>query len=241
LTLIQYHQSTGPYPYLSENYFCDVPYEGTTWPSAQHAFQAAKISRSVHSELASKWREQIFKAKTMKEVTHLGRKVIERDAAFKNRGHAIEIMFQIILAKFRHNRHLAHRLIYDTIKDAPDGSCKEKPIWHIAENFWGTAAYRDDSAPKNSRHGSANQWHSGDNWNGKILSVIRKLLLKELASKSPVTKTLNLLGLIRCELIMPSKHILISQAFVVRSIGRRSEKLSKKSLGSTVPTRRSTR
>ena len=183
---MQYHQSTGPYAYLSENYCCKVPYDGEKWPSAQHAFQAAKICRKAHGEDTAKLRQQILNA-NLKEAVRIGRKVIKMDDDFKDRGHAIEIMFRIILSKFRHNRHLAHRLIYDTTVENPGGPRTEKPIWHVAEGFWGTAA-EARAQPGGSRSGSAQRWYSGDNWNGKILAVVRKLLMSEIRLQPQVPR-----------------------------------------------------
>ena len=43
---MQYHRKSGAYPYLSENYPSVVEYEGIAWPTASHAFQGAKVSKS---------------------------------------------------------------------------------------------------------------------------------------------------------------------------------------------------
>jgi hypothetical protein len=100
--------------------------------------------------------------------------------ALKDRGNALELMYRVIYAKFEQNVHLSLRLLHDT------GS---RPIWHVdTDGFWGTC--RSHAAPPDqatSRSFSADRhWYSGDNWNGKILAVIREQmreLLKDEVAK----------------------------------------------------------
>jgi hypothetical protein len=92
-------------------------------------------------------------------------------------------MFSIIFTKFLQNKHLAVRLLCDT---------GTKPIWHIdTDGFWGTSRILPDPATDEvgggGRTGSAGRgnsepraWYVGDNWNGKILCVVRTILRTEI-------------------------------------------------------------
>jgi predicted NAD-dependent protein-ADP-ribosyltransferase YbiA (DUF1768 family) len=116
----------------------------------------------------------------MRKVMELGRKV-PLDPAFNDPGHKLNVMFQITLSKFQQDPQLATRLLLDT---------GNKPIWHYCDDiFWGTSrpTFGDGAAPTHpSTHGrtlsersaTARPWWSGDNWNGRIFSVVRALLRK---------------------------------------------------------------
>jgi hypothetical protein len=109
------------------------------------------------------------------------------DESLKDRGNALELMFRIIYCKFQQNRHLAYRLLYDT---------SDKPIWHVdSDGFWGTDQMVDRcgttlrSGSRSGRTGSEekkSEWYAGDNWNGKILAVVRELLKQEITLNTEV-------------------------------------------------------
>jgi ribA/ribD-fused uncharacterized protein len=181
---VQYHRKSGPFPYLSENFPCVIKYDGTEWPSVQHAFQASKIDKACPDY--ESLREQIRAETNMKKVMKLGRKVT-LDPAFHDVSHKLNIMFSITYQKFLQNQQLAVSLLYDTEK---------KPIWHYCDDiFWGTsrpaiwdgtapslcptAGERGDERTPSERAAAARQWWNGDNWNGKILSVVRALIQKD--------------------------------------------------------------
>jgi predicted NAD-dependent protein-ADP-ribosyltransferase YbiA (DUF1768 family) len=164
-----------------------VRYDGLDWPTAQHAFQAAKINRRSPQDERERIRNQIQKATSLRDVRNIG-KTLDMDDAFLDRGHALEVMFSIILSKFLQNTHLALRLLHDT---------GAKPIWHIdADGFWGTNRTLPDPATEAGNGGGGRTrsagrgntepraWHVGDNWNGKILCVVR-ILLREKSTMNP--------------------------------------------------------
>ena len=181
--VVQYHRKSGPFPYLSENFPCLIKYDNIDWPSAQHAFQASKVNPASPEFHAR--REEIRNETSMKRVMELGRKV-PLNPDFHDVGHKLNIMFSITYQKFIQNPQLAVSLLYDT---------QTKPIWHYCDDiFWGTSRpasgegaapslrpNADESDERNTgkRSAAARQWWSGDNWNGKILSVVRALIQRE--------------------------------------------------------------
>ena len=175
----QYHHRSGTYPYLSENYPRNVLHNGIEWPTAQHAFQAEKIRPDLPQERKDELIRTILDSTKVSDAQKIGRSLgsDELHPLFKNNDprYKLEVMFRIVYKKMVQHQDLARRLIYDT---------KEKPIWHIwNDNFWGTdgrARYgseteRTTSVRMRSRTLSFdNEWWKGDNWNGKILFVVRE-------------------------------------------------------------------
>ena len=189
--MIQYHNKAGAYPYLSEIYACPMTFDGSVWPTAQHAYQAAKICPSLGDIEVNRLKDEIRKQTDLKEVRKIGKNLKMKPELF-DRGKTLELMFKVIFSKFKQNRRLALRLLLDT-KDKTEGY---KPIWHIdTDGFWGTSRLTPQigteptvaAAPDGARSMSAGRrsaaerkWYAGDNWNGKILSVVRELLREEM-------------------------------------------------------------
>ena len=189
------------------------------WPSAQHAYQAAKICPTTSAEEAERIRKRILDTTDPGVVKEIG-KELKMAEALKDRGNTIELMFRIILCKFSQSIHLARCLLIET---------GERPIWHVdKDGFWGTARWFSPPAAavtanpmpstgqgrslsfsdgqqspaagascSGGRSASAGAsmesgvrlWYAGDNWNGKILSVVRELIRErmkdELGGKVP--------------------------------------------------------
>ena len=146
----------------------------------------------------NQWLEKIKNEPNMKKLMKLGREV-PMDPAFDDPVHKLNVMFSITYLKFRQNINMLQRLLYDT------GS---RPIWHMCDDlFWGTrrsSAFHGAAGERvgsriNSNSGvtmteDASQaapptpterpWYIKDNWNGRILCVVRALL-RPLVSTNP--------------------------------------------------------
>lgn len=105
--------------YLSNFYPCPVRWDGEVWPSAEHAYQAAK----------AEFREDkmAILRMTAGQAKRYSRKMKMR-ADFHN--NKVGIMAKIVEAKFLAHRHLRLKLY------ATDGQpIVEYNTWH--DNFWG--------------------------------------------------------------------------------------------------------
>lgn len=114
------HRFAGEYAWLSNFYMCSVVWDGIKWPSAEHAYQAAKTTNP-------KARRVISRLSAPVDAKHLG-------AALELRSDwsdvKVNIMTEIVHAKFAQNTDLASRLI-------STGSCHlvEGNTWN--DRYWG--------------------------------------------------------------------------------------------------------
>lgn len=111
----------GEFRFLSNFYACPVFYEGVVWPTAEHAYQAAK----THDELG---KNHIKQAKTAADAKALGSKVIMK----LNWEHIkVGIMDQILRDKFgNHNI-----ILQDKLMATEDAQLVEGNTWN--DRFWG--------------------------------------------------------------------------------------------------------
>lgn len=87
--------------FLSNFYVCPVKYDGNTYPSSEHAFQAAKcMVRDEHDE--------IMAAKTPSEAKKLGHECCLRDDWERVKA---KVMWKIVKAKFEQNYDLQQLLL----------------------------------------------------------------------------------------------------------------------------------
>lgn len=105
--------------YLSNFYPCDINYEGITYPSTEHAYQAAK-------SLKLEDRELIRDAKTCKVAKSLGFKVELRPGWDQIK---YFVMLDILRIKFLYP-DIAMKLMQEL-----DDELVEYNYWH--DNFWG--------------------------------------------------------------------------------------------------------
>lgn len=109
----------GKFRFLSNFYKCNIEYEGTTYPTAEHAFQAAKTSDKNE-------RKRILSSKNPVIAKRLGRKVTLRSDWEQVK---VGILTEILRRKFQ-NPEMKKQLIA-TGKD----KIIEENRWH--DKYWG--------------------------------------------------------------------------------------------------------
>jgi ribA/ribD-fused uncharacterized protein len=114
---------TGEFRFLSNFFASPVTYGGVTFPTAEHAFQAAKT-------LDPALRRRIAGLPSPGEAKRFGRSVALRADWERARK---PVMLVVVLTKFTESPLLGARLA-DTA-DAPDPRLTEGNTWH--DNYWG--------------------------------------------------------------------------------------------------------
>ncbi|XP_044764571.1 riboflavin biosynthesis protein VVA0006-like [Coccinella septempunctata] len=109
----------GKHKFLSNFFKCEVEYEGVAYPTAEHAFQAAKTFDEVE-------RKRILSSKNPVTAKRLGRKVTLRHDWEEVK---VEIMTDILRRKFQ-NPHMKEQLL-----ETGSGEIIEENKWH--DKFWG--------------------------------------------------------------------------------------------------------
>lgn len=116
------HGFDNKYSFLSNFYACQVEYEGITYPTSEHAFQAAK---SLDPDIR-KW---IAAASTPGQAKRRGRSIELRSDWEEIKD---QVMLDIVREKFK-NEDMRARLLM-TIGEGYDGFCEDN-YWH--DNYWG--------------------------------------------------------------------------------------------------------
>lgn len=112
----------GEYSFLSNFFLCDVDYDGQTWPSAEHAYQAAKCARVEDYELF------LGPAMTPGHAKRAGKRVAKWEKWNDIKLHTME---KIIAAKFRFvNSDLSQKLL-----ETGDSILIEGNSW--GDTYWG--------------------------------------------------------------------------------------------------------
>jgi len=115
---------TGDYHFLSNFYPSRVEYAGNTYPSAEHAYQAAKAINTND-------RAKIRKAETPKEAKRLGCKIkLRRDWESVK----LAVMKDVVLSKFIQNRDLRHKLIMTGDEELVEGNDWGDTYWGRVDN-----------------------------------------------------------------------------------------------------------
>lgn len=107
--------------FLSNFYPCRVKFEGLTYPSSEHAYQAAKC-------LHARDRRLIAKCPTAGEAKRIGRRVEAIKDWDKRR---LAIMHRVVMAKFKQNKKLGRKLI-----ETYPAKLEEGNNW--GDRVWGT-------------------------------------------------------------------------------------------------------
>lgn len=110
----------GEYRFLSNFYPCTIHYEDKVWPSAEHAYQAAKTRDTV-------MQEKIRHAKTPGEAKRLGQQVtmVTNWEDIK-----LDVMGVIVYLKFSQNLELGRKLLTTYPSTLVEGN-------HWNDTYWG--------------------------------------------------------------------------------------------------------
>lgn len=114
----------GKWRWLSNFYPAPVEWDGATWPTAEHAYQAAKAADV-------QWRKKILAAKSPQTAKNLGRKVPMSDEQLREWDEVkVDVMRVVVTHKFTQNPELAEKLI-----ETRDARLEEGNTW--GDTFWG--------------------------------------------------------------------------------------------------------
>lgn len=116
----------GKYRFLSNFWICDVVYDGLTYPSSEHAYQAAKLPKEDRSMLA-KGPRQLIAYQAPGKAKKLGRHVKLPPDWDKKK---IDIMREILYSKFTGNIDLKEKLLATAPLELQEGN-----RW--GDKFWG--------------------------------------------------------------------------------------------------------
>lgn len=118
----------GDYRWLSNFYSVPVLYEGITYPSAEHAYQAAKTEDQAT-------RLHIANIENPVSVKRYGRKIsiISHWDSIKNK-----VMFDIVSEKFKQNDDLKKKLLATDTLELEEGNWHKDTYWGICPPASGT-------------------------------------------------------------------------------------------------------
>lgn len=133
------------YAFLSNFSYCTIKYNGFTFPTLEHAYQAAKAT--------NKEEQKQFTLATLKpgEAKSLGRAISVRDDWNEVK---LGIMYELVKQKFS-NPRLKQKLL-----DTGEIFLEEGNYWH--DNYWGNCYCNDCQSKK------------GENKLGRILMLVRQ-------------------------------------------------------------------
>jgi ribA/ribD-fused uncharacterized protein len=112
---------TGPNAFLSNFYPCIFNWDGTTWVTSEHAYQAAKM-------VLPNDRLQIQRAVTPGQAKKLGRWLRKRDNFDSIKS---KIMLEIVEAKFSQNPDLMARLLATGTHELVEGNTWGDTYWGV--------------------------------------------------------------------------------------------------------------
>lgn len=110
-----------PYEFLSNFHPCNIHFEGKTYSSLEHAYQAAKT-------LDENKRIEIQNAESAAKAKKLGRQLVIRDD-WENEKY--QVMYSLLKEKFHTDEEL-NKLLMDTYPH----ELVEGNYWH--DNYWGS-------------------------------------------------------------------------------------------------------
>lgn len=111
---------SGEYRFLSNFYDAEVEYDGKTYPSTEHAFQAAKTLNYAE-------RNTICNARTAGQAKKLGRIVKLRDDWESIK---YDVMLEVVRKKFKHS-DLAEKLLATGSAELIEGNTWNDTIWGV--------------------------------------------------------------------------------------------------------------
>lgn len=118
------------YEFLSNFYPSPVTYNGVTYPTSEHAYQAAKAtSKRDH--------DKILYAKRPGDAKRIGKHIPRNKAMIRDEGR-IRVMREVVQAKFEQNPDLAEKLLATEEAKLIEGN-----TW--GDQFWGAVNGRGDN------------------------------------------------------------------------------------------------
>lgn len=114
----------GPYFFLSNFYPCKIHWQGRTWPSSEHAFQASKTEDPS-------WRDQIFLASTAGRSKRLGRAIPPHLLLPNWNQIKLDVMYRILKAKFLPGSELAILLELTGSHQLVEGNWWQDTFWGV--------------------------------------------------------------------------------------------------------------
>ena len=111
----------GDYAFLSNFYYAPVEWEGITYPTNEHAFQAAKVLKPAK-------RLEIAAAATPGQAKRLGRQVNLRTDWEEVK---FAIMFEIVKTKFTSHKDLADKLLATGEAELIEGNWWNDTTWGV--------------------------------------------------------------------------------------------------------------
>lgn len=144
---------TGRYRWLSNFWPCEITLQGVTYPSVEHAYQAAKSSDPVY-------RRKVLAAKKPGEAKRLGKLIILPDGWEDQKR---DVMSSLLWQKFRDKQ------LRDKLLATGEENLVEWNTW--GDGYWGMC-------PSNRRDYG---WPVGENWLGRLLMRVREQLRLEAA------------------------------------------------------------
>jgi ribA/ribD-fused uncharacterized protein len=138
----------GPYRWLSNFHLCPVPYDGIKFPSAEHAYQAAKWPVE-----ARRYCLDLTCGQALRWGQH---------APINGSGWMLcryKVMYNVVDSKFRHNRDLYLKLLDTGHKELVE-------LNHWGDALWGVSCYTGKGTNmlgtilKSIRHGLRHERHN---------------------------------------------------------------------------------
>lgn len=111
---------TGAYRFLSNFYVCPFEWDGKMWPTAEHAYQAAKCADPAEAD-------QVRKQSKAGQAKRLGKRVKIREDWEEIK---LDVMEEIVHAKFSQGR------LRELLLKTGDRELREGNDW--GDTFWGT-------------------------------------------------------------------------------------------------------
>jgi len=151
---------SGPHHFLSNFHLCSILYEGITYASTEHAYQAAKC--------ASPFMRLQFVGITATEAKRAGRRVKMRPDWEQVK---LGVMLDLLRIKFAVADQVHHATILDALLATGDAELIEGNWWH--DQYWGVCNCGRDGT-------CAKKGGVGENCLGKLLMQVRDERRKEL-------------------------------------------------------------
>lgn len=107
--------------FLSNFHECPVEYDGKVWPSAEHAFQAAKTPDASE-------KRGIMNAATPGKAKRIGKRVMLRRDWNEVR---LQVMYDIVRSKFSNNEDLRQKLLSTGTERLVEGNSWKDVFWGI--------------------------------------------------------------------------------------------------------------